>query len=228
MREAVDALPPLTVRLGRLVGTRVVEVATDAWLGARTRGLVRNEGALRRVSVGGDSEYYEAIRLTWWRRIMSTPTVVPRESTFVDLGAGRGRALLLAARRGFREVVGVELDEALAEEARANLRRWSSRRGTRGRAQTLRVVVGDAATFPPPRGPLLVFIANAFGVTTLHHVLTALCSTPRGDEAAFIAYFNPQREHVFADFPRLVVHARGDDWVVYRLVGAPGPGAPGS
>jgi len=41
---------------------------------------------------------------------MATVPLEPAESTFVDLGSGRGRALFFAARTGFHRVIGVELD----------------------------------------------------------------------------------------------------------------------
>ena len=43
--------------------------------------------------------------------------------TFVDLGAGRGRCLILALAHGFERAVGVEHSSTLCESARENLRR---------------------------------------------------------------------------------------------------------
>src|SRR5689334_21283292 len=40
---------------------------------------------------------------------------------FVDLGAGKGRALLMAGRLPYRRVVGIELDPELAQCARRNV-----------------------------------------------------------------------------------------------------------
>jgi hypothetical protein len=59
------------------------------------------------------------------------------ELSFVDLGCGRGRALLMASELPFREVIGVELDPAHCVVARQNVeayrvkpaRPWSRRNG---------------------------------------------------------------------------------------------------
>ena len=57
-----------------------------------------------------------------WRRCRP---VAPIDAyTFVDLGAGMGRAMLLAAAYPFRAVVGVELHPTLARIARRNLALW--------------------------------------------------------------------------------------------------------
>jgi len=49
----------------------------------------------------------------------SNPPHELAEYTFVDIGCGKGRALLLASEIGFREVVGVELNPGLAANAQA-------------------------------------------------------------------------------------------------------------
>lgn len=54
-----------------------------------------------------------------WR---ATPGTLPVEQyRFIDLGCGKGRAVLLASRMTFRDVVGVELHPELAAVAQVNL-----------------------------------------------------------------------------------------------------------
>ena len=48
---------------------------------------------------------------------------------FVDLGSGKGRALLLASDYPFREVIGVELSPKLDRIARDNIARYAGRKG---------------------------------------------------------------------------------------------------
>src|SRR5580698_4756503 len=47
---------------------------------------------------------------------------------FVDLGSGKGRALLLASDYPFREIIGVELSPELDRIARANIARYDGAR----------------------------------------------------------------------------------------------------
>lgn len=47
----------------------------------------------------------------------------PEAFTFVDLGCGKGRVLTLAAEKGFRRVIGIEVHPALAAIARENVAR---------------------------------------------------------------------------------------------------------
>jgi SAM-dependent methyltransferase len=45
---------------------------------------------------------------------------LPTQGTFVDLGCGKGRVLMIASEFGFRRVVGVEFCAELCRQARAN------------------------------------------------------------------------------------------------------------
>jgi predicted RNA methylase len=191
------------------------DLALDLRLGIRTRGLSDNEASLGSRALGRDPHAYEPVHADWWRRAMSELPPFPAEATFVDLGTGRGRPMILAARMGFRRVVGVELDPVLARTAERNVRRWSRRNPS----VEMTVVHADAATCPLPEGPLVLFLANPFGAETMRRVLDRVVARPGSDEVV-VVYFNPVHADVFADHPDLVVHARGSDWVVYRRASA--------
>jgi SAM-dependent methyltransferase len=195
------------------------EYLFDVRRGVRTRGFVRNEHALSALSEGGDSNYYQPIGLSPLRRLVSTVPIEPGATTFVDLGAGRGRAVILAAELGFGRVLGIELDHDLAAEGAQNVGLW--RVGRRGRVsgdQVVEVVEGDAAAFTAPGGAVLIALFNSFGATTLRLLLDRLCAGRRGDDAPlFLAYINPVHEDTFEEFPRLVPHSRAPGWTVYRL-----------
>ena len=69
---------------------------------------------------------------------------LPRSASFVDLGCGKSRPLIVAAAMGFKTVIGVEFVRELVEVAREDLRK------TRSNA---RVVCADAAWYELPVGP---------------------------------------------------------------------------
>jgi SAM-dependent methyltransferase len=205
--------------LSRVPLALAAEYLFDRRRGIRTRGFVRNDRVLARVSVGGDPCFYQPIGLSPLRHLVSTVPLEPAETTFVDLGAGRGRAVILAAELGFGHVFGVELDADLAAEGAENVRRW--RAGRHGRSvagQTVEIVQGDAADCPLPTGPLLIALFNSFGPTTLRLFLEHLCDQRTGiSDPVFFAYINPVHEETFEAFARLVPHARAPGWSVFRL-----------
>ena len=101
-----------------------------------------------------------------WRR--TKPVASIRDFTFIDIGAGMGRAVLLASEMPFYRVVGVELYPTLAGIARRNLQRW--RAIDRVHAPT-QIRCCDAAEFPLPAGPCLLFLFNPFGKAVLRRLL---------------------------------------------------------
>jgi SAM-dependent methyltransferase len=209
------------VRIGRLV-VRVPlalgrEYVFDVRRGVRTRGYLRNEDEIAPLSVGGDAYYYQPIGLGPLRDLVRTIPLAPRSTTFVDLGAGRGRAVLLAAELGFGRVVGVELDDRLVQEAQSNIHRWRRTSAAAGRApEDVSIVQGDAATAALPDGPLVVALFNPFGAATLRMVLERMLAEERTSDL-YIAYVNPVHADVFEEHAQLVLHASGSDWRVFRL-----------
>jgi SAM-dependent methyltransferase len=111
---------------------------------------------------------YQATSPAGFRALMAGFDLPPGELTFVDLGAGKGRAMLLAAELPFRRVVGVEFAPELCEVASRNVERFAS---PRQRCHDFEVVCADAAGYELPDGPTLVYIYNSFEEPLMRAVL---------------------------------------------------------
>lgn len=132
-----------------------------------------------------------------WRN--SHPAAALEEFALIDIGAGMGRAVLLAAEMPFRQVVGVELNPFLAQIARRNLAIW--RQAGRPRTTT-RIVCGDAAQFRFPPGPCLVFLFNPFGATVMRRLLRHMVSNFAGLPLQLdLLYVNNEQESVLQAQP---------------------------
>ena len=119
----------------------------------------------------------------------------PERTTLVDIGSGLGRVVLHAARRPFRQIIGVEISAALHEVARDN------RAAFRGdlACRDIRLVRADAAGFTFPRGDLLVYLYNPFRVEILGPLLERLCGDP-GREVVLV-YHTPVERAVIDAHP---------------------------
>ncbi len=82
------------------------------------------------------------------------------QTTFIDLGCGKGRALFIASEFGFKEIEGVEISPAHTQIARDNIERFLERTPAfKGR---LRAVCDNATSFAYPTSPLLIYMYRPF------------------------------------------------------------------
>jgi SAM-dependent methyltransferase len=103
----------------------------------------------------------------------------------VDVGAGLGRVVLHAARRPYRQIVGVEISPALLEVAKDNRAAYRGELACRD----IRLVRADAAAFTFPPGDLVVYLYNPFRTEVLSPLLDRLCADRRRDIA--LVYHTP-------------------------------------
>lgn len=137
-----------------------------------------------------------------WQRMK--PAAPIEQFTFIDVGAGMGRAMLLATEYPFQRVVGIELNPLLARVAQRNVESW--RDAKRAKMQ-MQLISGDALDAPLPDGPCVVFMFNPFGASVMRRLLKRL-AVVFADRATKLdlLYVNHEQDHVIeqqAGFKRL-------------------------
>ena len=135
----------------------------------------------------------------------SQPTIIRRALdtlgdiagyTFVDIGCGKGRPLIVASEYPFSLVLGYDISAELVKTANANAAAIARRFPTR---PPIRVVDANVADMAVPSGKVVVFMFNPFGaelMTTLRHKLEAALASAVV-EHLFIVYDNPVCGDVF-------------------------------
>jgi SAM-dependent methyltransferase len=117
-----------------------------------------------------------------------------RDFTFIDLGSGKGRTLLMASDYPFRRVVGVELLPELHRTARENLSEYKSERQ---KCFALESICADATEFRFPNEPTVVFLFNPFPEAGLRRMIGGLERSLREHpRAVYVVYHNPVLERV--------------------------------
>lgn len=120
-----------------------------------------------------------------------------RSFTFVDIGSGKGRALLMAAEFPFRRVIGVEILPQLHAIAERNIQNFESERRHCGDVVSLCM---DGADFEFPPEPLVLFLFNPLPEPALQEVLARLGrSLDQCPRTVYAVYHNPVLEHVFSN-----------------------------
>jgi SAM-dependent methyltransferase len=140
-------------------------------------------------------------RVTRW--MLDQVSIDYREFSFVDLGCGKGRVLLVASEYPFRCVRGVEISSALAQIAGANIALYQP---PSRRCADVSVETADATRFQFPDTDLLLHLYHPFEPTLTAEVLSRLtCSVQERRRKVIVAYLlyasavDPVRE-VFGRF----------------------------
>ena len=136
-----------------------------------------------------------------FREMMSALPIQFDKFTFIDLGSGKGRTLLMASEYPFQKIIGVELLPELHQVAQENLRLYQSESQ---KCFALESVCGNATTFPFPAEPLVLYLFNPLPESGLRQMLAnldrSLAANPR---PAYVLYHNPLLEHVLAGTAQL-------------------------
>lgn len=109
--------------------------------------------------------------------------VDPRQFTFVDIGCGKGRVLLVASELPFRAVHGVDISGDLCAIARKNLEIYPRRV-----CRDVHVHHQDAMSFTFPPGDLLVHFYHSFAVELFVELLQRLDPSSRRVVIAYLLY----------------------------------------
>jgi len=121
---------------------------------------------------GAHATHYEAVPVADFHALLElVPKAALPGATFVDVGAGMGRAMILAAQYPFKQICGIEVSPGLYEVARENLA-IARERGFR--CSDVRVQRADARLALYPPGDLVAFLFNPFDATALRATLASI------------------------------------------------------
>lgn len=154
---------------------------------------------------------YGASKELPFRKLMARLNL-PREGVFVDLGSGKGRALMLAAKYGFRKVIGVEFSGTLCTIARSNLQKFLSKFPSRSQIE---VIESDVIKYPFRDDETVFFMLDPFDAPILTQVLANIrASVERKPRTIWLIYSVPREQHII-DQAGIFPHNR-----LYVVVGA--------
>ena len=135
--------------------------------------------------------------------------------TFVDLGSGKGRTLLMASEYPFRRVLGVELIAELHRAAEENIRDY---RSPTQRCTSIESILADAREFDLPEEPLVLFLFNPLPERALSEVLRRLGnSLARVTRSVWVVYHNPLLENTLGASEFLEKASGTEQYSVYRV-----------
>jgi SAM-dependent methyltransferase len=168
----------------------------DTRYGVETSGLIPGRVIARGTGLAVEelTAYYgvapsilDALVDIWLQR--TAPPHPISAFTFLDVGAGKGRALMVASLHPFLRVEGIELNAALAAAAAKNIAVWNAREDV-DRLAPIALQHGDATLLPLPAGPTVAFLFHPFEEPVmrrfLRHVARSLAAAPRAFDLVYV------------------------------------------
>jgi predicted RNA methylase len=160
------------------------------------------------------AERYQPVAVEEFEAAMRDLPINHKEYVFVDLGCGKGRALLLASRFPFQRALGVEISAFLAGVAEENVRRFQDHAQ---RCHTLDVLCQDASTYELPRDRLVLHLYNPFGAEIMRTVVAnAEASLREFPRDIYVVYIRHVHEEVWNASALFRLVRRTPSYVVYR------------
>jgi SAM-dependent methyltransferase len=117
-----------------------------------------------------------------------------QQTHFLDIGCGKGRALCIAAHKGFKQVTGLDFSKTLCNAAAENL----SKTKKQVTDVNFKVINNDAFYFEIPHDVDCIFLFNPFDEIIMsgvvNNIRTSLQNHPR---KISIIYVNPMHKELF-------------------------------
>jgi len=149
--------------------------------------------------IGQFHSAYQPTEPALFKEMMASLKIDFQEFTFIDIGSGKGRVLLMAADYPFRRILGIELLPALHRVAQENLSAYKS---DSQQCFALETVCGDAREFVFPAEPILLYLFNPLPELALIEVMANLENSLRQfPRVVYLLYHNPLLENVLAKHP---------------------------
>jgi hypothetical protein len=174
-----------------------LDEAFDRKYGVDTGGVFRpkkDEVVGDNWALGGN---YQAIDPLDFERVLVTANVPYQDFTFIDMGSGKGRTVLIASKYNFKRVIGVEYCPKLNEIARKNLELFPA---NEKRSASIEIIDADASKYELPNEPLLILLNNPFSEPVMKPVVdNVVASFRKNPRRIVIIYFWPNLAKLWED-----------------------------
>ena len=176
---------------------------------------VETEGEIHKseLHLNPDSLGYYATRPHLIESLLAKLPIDRSKFTFIDIGCGKGRPLIVAHEMGFKRLVGLEMDQRLADIAVRNT----------ARLKNVEIFRRDAAELGswPPVGNLVVYMFNPFGHPTMDKLVYGLGLWANvGQGKIYVVYVNPFCEQPLAESKQFKkIRGITNEYAIYESVG---------
>ncbi|MCF8278101.1 MAG: class I SAM-dependent methyltransferase [Flavobacteriales bacterium] len=131
-----------------------------------------------------------------FEKAMNTLPFNFKEKVFLDIGSGKGRALILAAESGFRKVIGIEYANELNDIAYTNVELVKDRFPN----TEFHLEEGDALTYSIPSEVDVIYLFNPFDEQAISELMKRVKPHFKLDKEIYLVYVHPVHSPCVEEF----------------------------
>lgn len=159
---------------------------------------------------------YQPVRLHAFSELMRVLKIRHEDFTFVDFGAGKGRAMLLASAYPFRRIIGIELSPELCRIAAGN---FGAYKNAKQRCKKLEIVCQNATHFVMPPESSVLYFYNPFDESVMGQVIANLqASLIEHPRHVFVVLYNPVLDDLVGKFDWLRLYLKNGRCSIYESI----------
>jgi SAM-dependent methyltransferase len=160
---------------------------------------------------------YQATKTRPFRKLLKRLSF-PKNSVFVDVGAGTGKALLIASRYGFERLSGIEFAHDLCRIARTNVAAYRQRSGC---DNVFEIIESDVVEYDIRGDENVFYLYNPFDEVVLRQFLNNIKkSVDEYPRKVWLIYHIPRHSNAVEDHglfaKRTEYFVGGTEFVVYE------------
>ncbi len=178
---------------------------------------ISHEDLIEENSIAKYSGHYQGTNAYLVKLILKRLKLSKKE-TFVDIGSGKGRALLIAQKYGFKSIKGIELSEQLCEIAHKNIQLFTSKTKSPSNISIYNI---DATTYKFQPEDSIIFMYNPFNGIIFEKVIKNLSQSLQDHPRKMtIIYSHPTEAEVLESHITYSSKKRytwNEDYIIYNI-----------
>jgi hypothetical protein len=157
---------------------------------------------------------YQTARVDVYEALLNELNIPFEEYVFIDLGSGKGRAMLLASRLPFKAIRGVELSQQLHRIACQNI---SIYRESAQRCHDIQSLCEDATCFEFPPEKIVLYMFNPFDEEMMRLVVRNLeKSLRKHQKPIYVLYLKALHRRLFDESELFCEFKVTDKYVIFQ------------
>ena len=128
--------------------------------------------------------------------VMKEIVKYPHNKTFLDIGSGKGRPMIVAAEYGFEQITGIDFSKELCKDAEININLYSKKNP----AASFTIINNEAYYYDIPADITTIFLFNPFDEFIMSGVVVNIIKSQRKNPRTIrVIYVNPQYKNLFLE-----------------------------